>query len=138
MNTANINFRILLPILIFGLCLLSAPLMAGAADDSSAAVETTTAIDTGTGLPFKNDGLVMKVDTAAATMFVFEKEVLVTQYKVGAEVLKTTLLSTGGTSVELSSFKEGQRVRVIGFLMPDNRIVAQSIQKVSSSSSSSK
>lgn len=137
MNTANINFRILLPILIFGLCLLSTPQMAGAAGESAAA-ETTTAIDTGTGLPYKNDGLVMKVDTNAATMIVLEKEVLVTQYKVGEEVLKTTLLSTGGTSVELSSFKEGQRVRVVGFLMPDNRIVAQSIQKVSSSSSSSK
>jgi hypothetical protein len=62
-------------------------------------------------------------------MIVAEKWIAICKFSFGDAYKATALIDSVGRPVKLTSFKEGQRVIVSGFEMPDGMIVAEKIQQ---------
>ena len=87
-------------------------------------------IDLENSEPVEIDALIMKVDTAKSNMIVGERKINITSFKDGNKVYKTKLMNEKGRVIQLSSFKEGQRVLVKGVRLIDEQIVALEIKKI--------
>lgn len=80
--------------------------------------------------PVEINALIMEVNTAKSYMIVAEKKIKITSFKDGKKIYHTKLMNEKGKVIQLSSFKEGQRVLVRGVLLIDEQIVALEIKKI--------
>lgn len=87
-------------------------------------------IDLENSEPVEINALIMEVNTAKSYMIVAEKKINITSFKDGKKIYKTKLMNKKGRVVQLSSFKEGQRVLVKGVKLIDGQIVALEIKKI--------
>ena len=87
-------------------------------------------IDLENSEPVEINALIMEVNTAKSYMIVAEKKINITSFKDGKKIYKTKLMNETGMVIQLSSFKEGQRVLVKGVKLIDGQIVALEIKKI--------
>lgn len=87
-------------------------------------------IDLENSEPVEINALIMEVNTAKSYMIVAEKKINIISFKDGKKIYKTKLMNKKGRVVQLSSFKEGQRVLVKGVKLINEQIVALEIKKI--------
>lgn len=87
-------------------------------------------IDLENSEPVEINALIMEVNTAKSYMIVAEKKINITSFKDGKKIYKTKLMNETGKVIQLSSFKEGQRVLVKGVQLINEQIVALEIKKI--------
>jgi len=68
-----------------------------------------------------------KVSLSDSTIDIAEELVLVTAYRTNSETRQTFLVDPQKHVITLAAFEEGQLVKVMGFRLPDGRIVAESV-----------
>jgi len=79
--------------------------------------------------PVEIESIVMAINLDQSFVIVAEKMIHITQFMVGNQIHSTMLLNRGGGETKLVTFKKGQRVFLIGYLMENDEIVALSVQK---------
>lgn len=87
-------------------------------------------IDLENSEPVEINAMIMEVNTVKSDMIVAEQRIGIKSFKDGKKIYKTKLMNEKGSVVQLSSFKEGQRVLVKGVQLSDEIVLALEIKKI--------
>jgi hypothetical protein len=83
--------------------------------------------------PFELTAKIMEVDYGKNILIVAEYEIYVVDLRIGAEYIHTDLSDPHGRAIPFDSLNRGQSVRVIGMKLPDGRVVAEELVRLSDS-----
>jgi hypothetical protein len=75
-------------------------------------------------------GSIVEINAAKAYMIINENMVLMADYTIGDKAGQTLLKDLASNAVALDAFQIGQKVKVIGYRLPNDRILAVSISRM--------
>ena len=83
--------------------------------------------------PFELTAKIMEIDYGKNILIAAEYEINVVDLRIGAEHIHTDLSDPHGRAIPFDSLNRGQTVRVIGMKLPDGRVVAEELVRLSDS-----
>jgi len=81
--------------------------------------------------PFEVSARIMDIDYSNHMLIVLESKVYVVDLLIGAQNLKTVLTNANGNPILFSSLSQGQKVMVRGMKLPDGRVIAGELVRLS-------
>ena len=127
MNSVDLKKRLLWAILITTLAINWCPSQCWA--DADAIMPS----DLKYSDPFEVKSRIMEIDYGNNMVIIAEKKVYVVDLMIGSQSLKTALSDADGEAILFDSLDRGQTVMVRGMKLPDGRVIAGELVRLSDS-----
>jgi len=81
--------------------------------------------------PFEFSATIMEIDYGKNMLIIAENEIYVVDIMIGSEYIKTVISNANGGAILFDSFDRGQTVMVRGMKLPDGRVIAEELVRLS-------
>ena len=98
---------------------------------SRAEFSTITPSDLAYSEPFELTGSIMEIDYGKNMLVSDENQIFVINLMIGTELINTVLSDTNGRAILFDSLERGQTIRVSGMKLPDGRVIAEELVRLS-------